>query len=133
MTEREDVVLVVDSDLAVREALKFALEVEGFKVHLCADGLELFTHPGLRRADCLVLEDKMLLMTGVSVLDRLAEHRFPVPIILMTSHLTDALRRRAVLAGVRHLLEKPFLNGALVDSIHDILGDRTALARAGAP
>jgi len=127
MIEREDVVLVVDSDLAVREALKFALEVEGFKVHLCADGLELFTHPGLRLADCLVLEDKMPLMKGVSVLDRLVEQGFPVPIILMTTHVTDHLRRRAMLAGVRHLLEKPFLNGALVDSIHDILGDRTAL------
>jgi FixJ family two-component response regulator len=65
-------------------------------------------------------------MTGVSVLDRLIEQRFPIPIILMTSHVTDSLRRRAMLAGVRHLLEKPFLNGALVDSIHDILGDRTA-------
>jgi len=127
MTEREDVVLVVDSDLAVREALKFALEVEGFKVHLCADGLELFTHPALRLADCLVLEDKMPLMKGVSVLDRLAEQRFPVPIILMTSQLTDTLRRRAVQAGVRRLLEKPFPTGARVDSIHDILGDRTAL------
>ena len=128
MIEREDVVLVIDSDLAVREALKFALEVEGFKVHLCADGLELFTHPGLRLADCLVLEDKMPLMKGVSVLDRLIEQSFPIPIILMTSHVTDSLRRRAMLAGVRHLLEKPFLNGALVDSIHEVLGHRTALA-----
>ena len=122
MTPRQDVVLVVDSDLAVREALKFALEVEGFVVHLCADGLELVTHPDLRRADCLVLEDKIPLMNGVSVLDRLVEQNFQMPIILMTSHVTDSLRRRAVLAGVRHVLEKPFLNGALVDSIYDVLG-----------
>lgn len=122
MTERQDVVLVVDGDLAVREALKFALEVEGFIVHLCGSGLELLTHPDLRSAACLVLEDKMPLMNGVSVLDRLVEHDFQVPIILMTSHATDALRRRAVLAGVRHVLEKPLLNGALVDSIYDVLG-----------
>lgn len=122
MTPRQDVVLVVDSDLAVREALKFALEVEGFVVHLCADGLELVTHPDLRRADCLVLEDKIPLMNGVSVLDRLVEQNFQMPIILVTSHVTDSLRRRAVLAGVRHVLEKPFLNGALVDSIYDVLG-----------
>lgn len=127
MIERQDVVLVVDSDLAVREALKFALEVEGFRVHLCAGGLELFTHPELRLADCLVLEDKMPLINGVSVLDRLVEWDFRVPIILMTSHTTDSLRRRADLAGVRHVLEKPFLNGALVDSIHDVLGHRTTL------
>jgi len=125
MTPRQDVVLVIDSDLAVREALKFALEIEGFVVHLCGSGLELATHPDLRRADCLVLEDKMPLMNGLSVLDRLIEHDFQAPIILMTSHITDGLRRRAVQAGVRHVLEKPFLNGALVDSIHEVLGHRT--------
>ena len=42
----------------------------------------------------------------------------------MTSHATDSLRRRAILAGVRLVLEKPFLNGALVDGIHDLLGHR---------
>jgi FixJ family two-component response regulator len=122
MTPRQDIVLVVDSDLAVRAALKFALEVEGFVVHLCGSGLELATHPDLHRADCLVLDDKMPLVQGRSVLDRLLEHDFQAPIILMTSHLTGSLRRRATLAGVRHVLEKPFLNGALVDSIHDVLG-----------
>jgi len=125
MTPRQDVVLVVDSDLAVREALKFALEIEGFVVHLCGSGLELATHPDLSRADCLVLDDQMPLVNGLSVLDRLLQHDFQAPIILMTSHLTDSLRRRAVLAGVRHVLEKPFLNGALVDSIHELLGYRT--------
>ena len=125
MTPRQDIVLVVDSDLAVREALKFALEIEGFVVHLCGGGLELATHPELGRADCLVLEDQMPLVNGLSVLDRLVEHNFQPPIILMTSHLTEGLRRRAVVAGVRHVLEKPFLNGALVDSIHELLGYRT--------
>lgn len=129
MTERQDVVLVVDSDLAVREALKFALEVEGFVVHPCASGLELLTYPDLRLADCLVLEEKMPLMEGVPVLDRLVERNFRVPIILMTSHATDSLRRRAALAGVRHVLEKPFLNGALVDGIHDLLGHRAPSIR----
>lgn len=122
MTPRQDVVFVVDSDLAVRQALKFVLEVEGFVVHLCASGLELAAHPDLPRADCLVIEDKMPLTNGRSVLDRLVEQGFQGPIILMTSHVTDSLRRRAVLAGVRHVLEKPFLNGALVDSIHEVLG-----------
>lgn len=127
MTPRQDVVLVVDRDLAVREALKFALEVEGFVVYLCAGGPELLAHPELRLAACLVLDDAMPLMSGVSVLDRLTEGNFRVPVILMTSHATDSLRRRAVLAGVRHVLEKPLLNGALVDGIYDILGHRTAL------
>jgi two-component system, LuxR family, response regulator FixJ len=126
MTGRQDVVLVVDSDLAVREALKFALEIEGFAVYLCADGPELLAHPELRLADCLVLDDKLPLMDGASVLDRLVEGNFQVPVILMTNHATDGLRRRAIVAGVRHILEKPLLNGGLVESIHDVVGHRSS-------
>jgi two-component system, LuxR family, response regulator FixJ len=125
MTASQDVVLIADSDSAVRVALKFALEIEGLSVHLCASGLELLTNPELRRAACLVLDDRMLLMAGVSMLDRLIEHNIRIPTILTTSQITDSLRRRAGLAGVRHVLEKPFLNGELLDSIHEVLGHRT--------
>jgi two-component system response regulator FixJ len=122
MTLDPDVVLVVDDDLAVRDSLKFALEIEGLRVHACAGGPELLAHPALRAARCVVLDYKMPVMDGLSVIDRLARQNVRVPVILITGHATDALRRRAVEAGVRHILEKPLLDSALVDSIQDVIG-----------
>jgi two-component system, LuxR family, response regulator FixJ len=60
-------------------------------------------------------------MDGFEVLAFLASRDLKVPIILMTSHSTAAIRKRAALAGVRYVLEKPLLDGSLVDCLHEIL------------
>ncbi len=121
MTEGQHLVLVVDDDLAVRESLKFALELEGLEVQTCRGGADLLTHPQLWRADCLILSHHMPVMGGFAVLARLTVLSCRVPVILITDHLTDALRRHAAMAGVRHVVEKPLLDSALSDSIQDIL------------
>ncbi len=121
MTEGQHLVLVVDDDLAVRESLKFALELEGLQVQACRGGAELLTHPHLWRADCLVLSQHMPAMGGFAVLARLTALNCRVPVILIADHVTDALRRRAAVAGVRHVVEKPLLDSALSDSIQDVL------------
>ena len=128
MTQSQNIVLVVDGDLAVRESLKFALQIEGLTVFVFANGVELLAHPVLRMARCLVLDHKMPLMDGFAVLARLAAEKVSVPVILMTAHATESLCRRAATAGVRHVLEKPLLDGALVDSILDILAHRQSSA-----
>ena len=121
MTEGQHLVLVVDDDLAVRESLKFALELEGLKVQALRGGAELLTHPQLWRADCLILSHHMPVMGSFAVLARLTALGCRVPVILIADHLTDALRRRAATAGVRYVVEKPFLDNALSDRIQDIL------------
>ncbi len=45
MNSGSDIILVVDDDFAVRESLKFALELEGLVVHACGSGMELLRHP----------------------------------------------------------------------------------------
>jgi two-component system response regulator FixJ len=114
-------VLVVDDDLAVRESLKFSLELEGLEVYVCGDGADLLGHPHLIRADCLVLDCQMPGMDGFEVLNALKTRDCRVPVVLITSNATVAFRRRAAIAGVRHVVEKPLLDSALIESIADIL------------
>jgi two-component system response regulator FixJ len=128
MTEGQNIVFVVDDDLAVRDSLKFALELEGLVVRLCGSGAELLRHPDLRQADCLVMECKMPLMDGFEVLDILATRGAKIPVILLTSYATDAFRRRAAASGARFTLEKPLLNGSLVDTIREVLGCSSQVA-----
>ena len=122
MTEGQHFVLVVDDDLAVRESLKFVLELEGLDVQCCRGGVELLTHPRLMRADCLILDHHMPVMGGFAVLARLRALNCHAPVILLADHASDVLRRRAAMAGVRHIVEKPLLDSALIESIQDILG-----------
>lgn len=120
MHTENPVILVADDDPAVRDSLKFSLELEGLVVHTCSGGIALLEHPELSRADCIVLDYKMPGMDGFEVLERLKERKLSVPIILITSSATAAIRARADRAGVRHLLEKPLLDTVLIDRIQEV-------------
>jgi FixJ family two-component response regulator len=66
----------------------------------------------------------MPVMDGFDVLDFLAARKANLPVILLTSHATIALRRRAAAAGVRYVLEKPLLDNSLLAQIQEILSDK---------
>ena len=126
MDTADDLILVVDDDLAVRESLKFSLELEGLTVQACASGAELLDHPALTRASCLVLDYKMPGRDGLEVLDRLASRGLPLPVIIVTGYAVAPLRRRAAAKGVRFLLEKPLSDSTLLDTIRGVLSRRAS-------
>lgn len=112
------VVLVVDDDEAVRGALKFSLELEGFDVRLY-DGREmLLADRDLPAEGCLVIDHRSPDMDGLALLRDLRARQVEMPAILMVSdHLSEKLRGRATGAGVLNVLEKPLSDSALIESI----------------
>jgi FixJ family two-component response regulator len=120
MTESNPTVLVVDDDPAVRDALKFSLQLEGLIVHTCASGAELLDHPALAAARCIVLDYKMPVMDGFQALDALGKRGIRLPTILITTAVTEGVRDRARKTGIAHILEKPLLDGALMDRLREL-------------
>ena len=121
MTVARSTVLLVDDDAAVRQSLKFALELEGLDVRLYDGGPELLAERELPPSGCLVLDYKMPAMDGLEVLARLRARHVAMPTLLITSHADPALRDRAA-AGIRRVVEKPLSDSVLIDSIRDALG-----------
>jgi FixJ family two-component response regulator len=117
------VVLIIDDDPAVRNSLKFSLEIEGYAVFLYPDGSDILGKFDLPHSDCLILDYNLPDMTGLEVLDQLRDRRIYAPAILITSHPNRILQERAEAAGAR-IVEKPLLGDALVESIRDVLGTR---------
>jgi FixJ family two-component response regulator len=117
------VVIVIDDDLAVRNSLKFSLEVEGFTVRSYATGAELLdVGDDLARCSCLVVDQNMPGMSGLDLIALLRARQLAAPAILITSHPSLSLRERAGAAGVP-IVEKPLLGNALIDKIHDMVGE----------
>jgi two-component system, LuxR family, response regulator FixJ len=110
-------VIVVDDDDAVRQSLKFALEMEGLNVRLYESGDALLADRNLPVSGCLVIDYYMPAMDGVELIDHLRRRSIGLPAILITARATKDLRRRAARSGFRDVLEKPLEDGALVDSI----------------
>jgi FixJ family two-component response regulator len=121
MSQLTGPVIVVDDDDAVRNSLKFALELEGLSVRLFRDGAELLAAPDLPRNGCFVIDYNMPGMTGIELVGKLRQRRIESPAILIASQVSDELHGRAAQSGFRIVLEKPLHDSELLDSIHEAL------------
>lgn len=117
------VIAVIDDDPAVRNSLKFSLEVEGFRVRLYATAEELLSDANLNDLSCVVVDQVMPAMSGLDLVVRLRRHAVSVPAVLITSRPSAVLRARAEDAGVP-IVEKPLLGNALVDKIRAMAAGR---------
>jgi FixJ family two-component response regulator len=122
MSPVPEIVLVVDDDAAVRAALKFALEVEGFRVRLYDSPEAVLDDPELPQRACLVVDYRMPRIDGIELIKRLRERQVALPAILISARVNQQLHRLAERIGLVDVLEKPLSDAALVDSIRSALG-----------
>jgi len=115
------VVIVVSDDLAVRNSLKFWLEIEGLTVRGYVSGADLLDADDL--ADCYVVDQKMSAMSGLDLIAQLRDRHFTAPAILIASHSSMLLREQAEKADVP-IVDKPLLGNELLDKIHDMVSGR---------
>ncbi|MGZ3338239.1 MAG: response regulator transcription factor [Reyranella sp.] len=118
MSPELETVLVVDDDAAVRAALKFALEVEGFRVRVYDSAAAFLADDNLPGRACLVIDYRMPGIDGLELVNLLRARQVALPAILISGRVNNALRSRAERSGVIRVLEKPLSDAALVESIH---------------
>jgi FixJ family two-component response regulator len=75
-----------------------------------------------------VIDFKLPEMNGLDLLAALRGRGVQLPAILVTSHPTNALRRRAA-EETTPIIEKPLFGDALTDAIRSMLGRGGAEAR----
>ncbi|MGD9884410.1 MAG: response regulator transcription factor [Reyranella sp.] len=114
-------VLVVDDDAAVRAALKFALELEGFRVRLYDGPAALLAERSLPERGCLVVDFRMPDMDGIALIGVLRSRHIALPAIVISGQVDKVLLRRANQLGVSRVLEKPLSDATLVECIRRAL------------
>ena len=83
-------VAVIDDDDAVRDSMRFLLEVEGYCVETFASAAE-FLKAEVGGFACLLLDHHMPQMTGLDLAERLRAGGVAVPIMLMTGSPSPAI------------------------------------------
>lgn len=129
---RETVVIVVDDDEAVRDSLCFLLAAGGYGARAFPSGAALLASEGVPGAGCLLLDVRMPEIDGVTTLERLRAAGFRLPTIIMTGHADVALAVRAMKAGARDFIEKPFSDGVILEAVADALAAPAAGGRDSA-
>jgi FixJ family two-component response regulator len=121
MPKITDVVLVAD-DIVVRNALKFALEVEGLKVRILGNHAPLLvaTDPVCR---CLVLEHAPPRLIGPELLAILRTRHVHLRVVLYTSRPSAELHHRARELGGCEIVEMPFTASEFIDAVQRAVGN----------
>ena len=117
--------VLADDDAAVRAALRFCLEIEGFEVITRASGEAILERPLPPQTACLLLDLNMGPISGLDALAELRRRGMSAPAILITSHPKAAIRAAAAEAGAT-IVEKPLMGEALLLAIRRAIEDRPA-------
>jgi FixJ family two-component response regulator len=113
---RQSTVAIVDDDAAVRDSLRFLLEVIGHPAKTFASAAE-FLKAEMQRLTCLILDHHMPGMTGLELAERLRNDGAGIPILLITGSPSPAIVARAAELGIVRVLEKPATEDDLLDFV----------------
>jgi FixJ family two-component response regulator len=127
LRESHAIVLVVDDDVSVREALGSLIRSAGFRVETFASAQQFLAHPPTDVPSCLVLDVRLPGLSGLDLQKRLAEINLEIPIVFITGHGDVPTSVQAMKAGALEFLTKPFADRDLLDAIRQaIKRDRAA-------
>ncbi len=108
------VLLLIDDEQSVHDALGVLLKDEGFDVVSAltgAAGLERFQDA---RPDIVLTDIRMPKMSGVDVLHEIRERDPSTPVVLLTAQASLQSAIQAVNLGATHYVQKPWVNEELV-------------------
>ena len=117
----DPVVLVVDDDPSLREALSSLLRSVGFRVEVFGSAPEMLEAPLPDVASCLVLDIRLPKRSGLDFQSELIKANIQIPIIFMTAHGDVPMSVRAMKAGAVDFLTKPFRDQDLLDAVASAL------------
>lgn len=118
--------LAVDDDPEILDLLRRGLAIEGFDVHVAADGEAALQALAQRPADVVILDVMMPGLDGLAVIQRIRETS-DVPVLFLSARERVRDRIAGLEAGGDDYLPKPFAFGELVARL------RALLRRPGTP
>jgi len=117
--------LVVDDDRDMRAYLEDELREAGYAVRTAADAIDgLITLLG-ETPDVVVLDWKMPIINGLTLLSSIRRCAPDVPVILVSAYAPPETAVRALREGAHAFLAKPFAISQLLEEIEGALSRRT--------
>lgn len=111
------VVYVVDDERDVRDALCVTIELMDLEPRCYGRADEFLGDYDAERIGCLVVDLRMPEITGLELLDAMAQRGIKLPSIMITGHGDVAAAVRAMKLGAADFLEKPYRPEVLRDCI----------------
>lgn len=119
-------VLLVEDDLALREALTETLRLAGHDVLTAEDGTVALQILESSAVSSVVTDYQMKPMDGYELLRQVREHHPQLPVLLMTAHGTIENAVQSMVEGATDYLVKPFSAQLLIEKLSKVIPNESA-------
>jgi FixJ family two-component response regulator len=114
------VIAIVDDDDSVREAVAGLVKSLGYGAVAFKSAAAFLNSTRRDGAACVIADVQMPGMTGPELHDQLIASGNPIPTILITAYPDETTRARALNAGVKGYLAKPFNEDELLACLSSV-------------
>ena len=116
-------VLTVDDSASIRQMVSFTLKSAGYEVVEAVDGMDGLDKAKSRACNLVLTDQNMPRMDGLSLIKSLRsmpQYR-TVPILMLTTESSDAMKSQGRAAGATGWLVKPFDPAKLIEVIGKVI------------
>jgi FixJ family two-component response regulator len=121
MSEAEPIVLVVDDDPSVRNAIASLVRSVRLDVQCFSSATEFLESPRVDRPACMILDVRLPGRSGLDLQRKMRESRSAIPIVFLTAHGDVPMTVAAMKEGAIEFLIKPCRDQDLLDAVQQAL------------
>ena len=117
-------VLIVDDSVSVRQSVSRLIKSNGWEAGLATDGMDATEKIDDFSPDIIILDIEMPRMNGfefMAFLRRNKDHQH-IPVIMLTSRISEKHQKKAMDLGVNHYMSKPYQEEEFLSTIKTSVG-----------
>lgn len=117
-------VLLVEDDREIVRGLSIRLNAAGYEVVTAHDGQAGLEAAVEFRPDAMLLDIRMPVMDGLTVLAELRKHEETkdLPVIVLSANVVEKAKRASLDLGARYFIEKPYDAKTVIEALQSALG-----------
>lgn len=115
-------ILIIEDDMSISELQKDYLELEGFEVEVCSNGLDGLDMIRKSTYDLLILDIMLPGMDGLEILRTMRDEK-DIPVLLVSAKKEEIDKIKGLSLGADDYITKPFSPGELVARVKANIGN----------
>ena len=121
MSQAGPLVIIIDDDPDIREALSGLLETVELRAAVFASTAEFLASKRSDGPCCIVLDIRLPGLSGLEFQQQLAKENIPIPVIIITGYADVPISVRAMKAGAIEFLTKPIRDQEFLEAVQAAL------------
>ena len=117
-------ILAVDDSASIRQMVSFTLKSSGYEVIEAVDGMDGLDKAKAKTVNLILSDQNMPRMDGLTLIKslRALPQYKTVPILMLTTESSDAMKQQGRAAGATGWLLKPFDPQKLIEVVKKVIG-----------